>query len=261
MSIKRPRANLALVLAAGFAFVPSLTLANLITIEPDIYVPGTDLSNLFNDVSFSHGDGGKVYAAPVYPVDTPTTGPLGTQVFSRSPNSNSEWIYPTFESIRPGDGLVITFNTTVDFISILAAEVRRDAGCCTPGDPLQWLVYDSADTLVWRGEVGWVDGGWDYSTTEFSVHSDIVDRLGVEPPESPLRGQPAYPVLESSFSFHDIHRVVIAGDSEPTTLDRLQFNTVSVPEPNPALLLVTGLLLIGASRLRSVPRHTRNPPR
>jgi hypothetical protein len=166
---------------------------------------------------------------------------LGDLVFSAEADANSEW-ESLFFSIPPGDSynplswaghlaLMFTFTDPVDYVSLLAAEVTADGFT----DPVRWWIYDSADQLI---QTNYIDGA-----------ANLVTYLGTAlgPNPEPV---PAYPVWRGEFSNPDIHRVIVYGESEFTTLDHLKFNTVEVPEPGTAGLLLGAILMGTAARRR-----------
>jgi hypothetical protein len=225
----------------------------MVTLDPDDFMAGTGLSATSSLVSLSTGAGGAVYATGVYPrlgeaqpPEVTSTGPLGRHVFSQNSIDNSEWfawpdededmsVYdPVLWASEPG-AFVITFASSVNYASLLAAEIIGDAGCCSD-DPVRWWVYDSTDQLIMSSYVDDSD--------------NIVAYLGTEDfGDGPF---PSYPVWRAEFNHPDIRRIVIGGESEPTTIDHLQFRTIDVPEPMSAVLFLTALLMGFAARRRNL---------
>ena len=231
--------------------LPLLGHAGMVTIDPDDYLAGTDLSSASSLVSLSTAAGTAVYASGVYPrlgesqpPEVTGTGPLGKHVFSQGNSDNSEWFAWPEEEISVYDAalwalqpqaFVITFTNPVNYASLLAAEIIGDAGCCSD-DPVRWWVYDSTDHLIMSSYVDDPDS--------------IVAYLGTEDfGDGPF---PSYPVWRAEFSHPDIYRIVIGGESEPTTIDHLRFRTIDVPEPGTALLFLTAVLGGLALRRRRV---------
>jgi hypothetical protein len=242
------------LLAALCFSISAVAHAGMVTLDPDDFVAGTDLSAISPLVTLSTGAGGSVYASGVYPrlgeaqpPDVTTTGPLGKHVFSQGSADNSEWfawpeedmsVYdPALWALQP-QAFVITFASSVNYASLLAAEIIADAGCCS-SDPVRWWVYDSTDQLIISSYVDDSD--------------NIVAYLGTEDfGEGPF---PSYPVWRAEFNHPDIRRIVIGGESEPTTIDHLQFRTIDVPEPMSGVLFLTALLIGGAVRRKNA--HSR----
>jgi hypothetical protein len=216
------------------------SVANSLTIDPDSYAPGTNLSAISPFVTLTTIEGAPVYSAPVY--STPgypiydfgdvvaqvtTTGLLGSNVFSAAGDINNEWIGDPLDPPYTQGALVITFTQPVTYFSMLSAEIGIDAGPIVT-DPLSVFIFDSSGALINFQEEG-----------AAIAHNGFID-YGDGP-------RPAFPVYLTEYSGTDIWRVLITGQSEPTTLDRLTFRseTAPVPEPSTIVLLVAGLAGIG----------------
>ena len=178
-----------------------------------------------------------VYASPLNKKDQPlpsgisTTEPFHEKVFSPYKFSNSDgwWAWPDVvdaqtdpydpvEWAKDPDALKISFNKRVNYFSILSLELYRDAG---PGDdPVRIYIYDSKDSLIDKIGNGWPPSG----------------SLG-------CNGY-CYNYFKTEYSYPDIKTVIIGGESEPTTLDRLSFNVAPIPEPSTMLLFSTGLFAL-----------------
>lgn len=241
------------MLSALCLAIPALANAGMVTIDPDDYVAGTDLSLVSSLVTLSTTGGTSVYASGVYPrsgnpqpSEVASTGPLGKHVFSNWNGDNTEWYaWPDYHELDVSvfdpatwaidpNALVISFTNSVSYASLLAAEIIGDAGGVID-DPVRWWVYDSTDHLI--------------TSSYIDDPAGIIAYLGTEDwGDGPM---PAYPVWRAEFNHPDIRRIVIGGESEPTTLDRLQFRTIDVPEPATGILFFTALLAGAALRRRS----------
>jgi len=192
-----------LVLWVGFLVLGLSSGARAISIEPDAFSPGTDISyaipgiTLYDyDESFSSGPG---RFGPVYALSSAFAS-TGNLVFGHSGNSflePGEWAHFV---VTHRASLWIDFDTPVNFFSI-------DAIANSPGDVGYFQYYDSASQL-----------------------------LGHETAVIPITGE----VLNLSILRQnaDIARVVITGDGTSTVYDNA---TYAVPEPSTALLLGLGL--------------------
>jgi hypothetical protein len=199
-----------------------------ITIEPDDFALGTDLSNISPFVSLSSSAGDPVFSSSIHRENTLAaagndTGPLGQRVFSTDPNYNLEWFYSPGLGVE--SGLVIDFHRPVSSFSITIAELFPDAGGYF-ADPVLVDVFAPDGGLVERIRTDVATFGTDY--------------LGeIDLGEGPI---PAWPYGTFEYGNSLIGKVVIGGDSEPTTLDRLSFTVV--PEPQGLALMCLGLIVI-----------------
>ncbi len=216
-------------------------LATPITIEPDDYAAGTDLTTISISpwVTLSTTGGEAVYSSTIHSswghaAQGQDTGPLGEKVFSRRPDANDEWYYWHDSGSPELQGLSIAFNQAVSSVSLLFAELFEDAGCCT-SDPIYVYIYgtDGALQAALSGEelggyLGTFIDEWDGSEYE------------------------AFPWYEFTYSGSNIGRVVVGGESEPTTIDRLTFTLehTEVPAPAAASLFALMLAVLGVKRRR-----------
>ena len=181
-------------------------------IEPDDYAIGTDLSSVSPYVTLSTFNGAPVYASPLAtkvgedPLNGFDSGVLGDQVFSWKPDINSEWYY-----LYEGDDLLVaTFSEPVAAFSITAAEVNGNDGNCCSSDPVILFVYlyDGDDNLVDKVIVNGTNAVTSYLGNKEDSES-------------------AHPVYLYQYSGKPVSRIMIAGESEPTTVDRLTFTPIS----------------------------------
>lgn len=235
-------------LLAATALATHTALAATIVIEPDDFAPGTDLSAISPHVTLSTTGGAPVYAASVHQgsalaANGHDTGPLGSQVFSRHQDGNSEWYYwpdmygaDTYsysegDPLNDPDGLMLTFSAPVSSFSLSFAELFGDAGCCG-SDPVAVYIYDKNDQLM---DFRWGDSG---PAIALGNEDDWED---------------AWPYWQFSYSAPGnlIGRVLVGGESEPTTIDRLSFSfSEEVDEPMPMALLALSLAALSVARRR-----------
>lgn len=209
--------------------------ALLVTIEPDHYETGTNLSNVSSYATLSTVDGGDVYASSIHRSSSVLaaqgngTGILGDKVFSYTPLFNSEWSqhysYPSYPS---GTGLEITFKRPINTFSILAAELFND-GLTSYDSPYAYY-FDHHGNLI---------------------HSESIYSPGTRVNLAQIQGIPSPPAVY--WNYYDytynssllISKVIIDETSlEVTTLDRISFNVADVPEPISIFLMLSGLFCI-----------------
>lgn len=204
--------------------------ALLITLEPDDYVLGTNVTNLFNGVSLhtytSTSPRGSATLEPVYISNTSLSyiAPTGTQVFSGPSNAfNFGFVHeaalcwsatcPTYQGFN---ALLVQFEAPVNYFEV-AFGMLSD-----PGEI--WAFGADRQPL---GRCEFQDGcssGGSYTIMNPDWRTGITGTLQFSTAE------PA------------IHSVLMAGDSGWVRLDRITYNTV--PEPPGVILLAVGLLLL-----------------
>ena len=217
--------------------------ALVVTIEPDDYAIGTNLTHISPYVTLTSTGGADVFAADViHRVAAPdqiaaegySTQVLGNKAFSTDPLLNSEWFY--WPDVYPNhfdpDGLKITFSQPVTDVSFLQAELFGDS---TAGiDPLTLEIYDENGILIDNSTLHTIT----YAQTYLGPYSD-------NPPGATYE----YYLELITISGISISQIVIGGESEPTTLDRLQFTVNPVPVPASAWLFISAITgLIGCAR-------------
>lgn len=219
---------------AGLLFIAAPALSSPIVIEPDDYAVGTNLSSISPLVTLTTTGGDAVYSADInsrweaaaegYP-----TGPLGQKVFSRDPTENDEWYYWRDSGYEETMGLQIEFHQAVSSFSLLFAELFSDAGCCF-SDPIYVYVFDT-DGALQAALNGEVFAGYLGKTRAWD--DEEVD---------------AWPYFDFHYSGSNIGRVIVGGESEPTSIDRLTFTLQeTTPVPEPAAYAILALSLFGLS--------------
>jgi hypothetical protein len=211
-----------LFLALAFAVLPSISNAAVITIEPDDYALGADLSTVSPYVKFQSASEGPTcgnpfgeactstrYASQGGPFGGSYTAPTGTQHFG-----TAAYGFVGGQGDQGPDsrtGLGVLFNQEVDHLTLLANSVY-------PGLSAYWVAFDQDGNTIGEGS----EGG----------------------------GLPVGQTFTIDIQLDNIWSVVVGGSSQiaALTLDHLTFDiadntSTSVPEPGALLLLVPGLLL------------------
>jgi len=202
-------------------FLANAVSAGTIIIDPDDYDAGTDLTSISPHTTITTTDGAAVNAASLSAVaaDGKNTQGLGQKVFGGGGWSD-EWFYLPASS----PGLEIKFNIAVTHCSLLVAELFWDAG---PGsDPVLAYVFDTNDNLL----------------SQFYV-DEYHDRVDLGFIVDGMEMTWAYWTFE--YSAANIGKIIIGGDSEPTTLDRLEFtyaDYTEVSEPGSLVLILIGFI-------------------
>lgn len=216
-------------------FTP-VSFAGVVVIDPDNFAEDTNLTHVSSYVTIDSTEHTGVFAKSLSPdaADGYSTQGLGSKVFSYTDSASdvfaSEWSYNPYSTGAPG--LEITFHAPVTHFSILVAELYRDASY---GDDPLWIeIYDTDNNLI------------DYPSDNRFNKQVLLGRIAdVEEVEVYW----AYHTFE--WSGANLGKVIIGGDSEPTTFDRLEFTLAEVPEPSSILLMLVGLLTLVGSRVYS----------
>lgn len=236
---KTGRSLLLTVLAGCLLSVPANAI--IITIDPDDYAPGTNMSSIFADVSFGAftGSGSLFTMGDVYALEDPACAVrpddcfaiTGTQVFGRFSSgqfgvSQLTWFdSPTAANCLPAllanrcpslnfAALVINFRNPTNYVEI--------SGAYMADSPLLYAFDASLNRIGSGGALG----------------------------PFPGPGEGIYATQTSSFesTTANIAYVVAAGWSASSSLDVLRYNDMSVPEPG--TLTLFGLAVVGALAAR-----------
>jgi len=232
--------GLSLLLILANCAVCAPAWAVLVTIDPDDYAPGTNLTNLIPGVSissFSSPGNGTFSFSDVYAAQDAACllGPgncravTGANVFTMDAsgifNSNQGWFDSPnarrcFADVGTGScssenfrALVISFDNPTDYVQI--------SGWFTSDWPLLYA-FDSSRTLIGGGSE---EGIMQHDTSAATRYQS---------------------------SLTNISFVVAAGWAASSTLDAFVYNDVSVPEPGTAVLF--GLALVGFAASRRTSR-------
>lgn len=196
--------------------------AAIITVDPDAFSDGTDISNAFNGVTLSVIDGG---GGPVFS-RTDGAASTGSRTFGNSAASGAipELIWfegDGFNPNPPGPGPVlrVDFGVSTDFVAI---------------DIINQDTFDGGVLRAFNA----------FDVEIATVLSIVTGQFGAAP---------APQILSVSLGAADIAYVTVAGQSaqDSVHLDNLQFNQITtIPEPGVVALLGLGLMGMGFVRRR-----------
>lgn len=205
-----PKPLINLVVSLMLVALAPVAGAALITVEPDDYAPGTDLTDISPYVTLNsvfptypgtaveriYADDDGALGSPDYvaPTGNLTFGNHGYFVYGEPPNIG---------------GFSMTFHQAVSNVSLLANNEYP------PGLSALWAAFDYEGNIIGAGSAG----------------------VGVP------RGE----TFEINIGLADVWKVIVGGDDSMAAInfDHLTFEVddlVSVPVPAPLLLLITGLL-------------------
>ncbi|MGO1461777.1 MAG: PEP-CTERM sorting domain-containing protein [Marinobacter sp.] len=209
----------AMILAS--LFTPSTTMATIITVEPDDFAEGTDLSNVSPYVSLQSLGGTGYESQPVY----------STRSNPRYRAPTGELVFGTFGStfgFDCGDGYFecafgfgMTFHQPVSWVSLLYQNIfDGDTEARYYNHPLDWFAYDSSGEQIAKGRQ--------------------------------ISGSPGQ-VFSLNLAIPNMKHLVVGANDGVNLMetDRLSF-AVDVPEPTPAALLAIGLGAMLVARKRKL---------
>lgn len=225
--------------------VPAICSATLITLDPDSHRAGTNISDISPYVSITARGGAPVFSSTVDARKRKyfrNAGAMGKRVFSQLQDYNSEWMDLTgYHEPEFLNWITFSFSQSVTSVSLLYGELFGDAG--TGSEPMDYFVYDLAGNLI--------------GSSDYRNHGEVVAKENSRECLTLWKSRQAefnnctFWTREITFTHENIGRIIIGGDSEPTTFDRLLFNTkesvvidspVAVPQPPSYGLLLLALL-------------------
>lgn len=214
-----PKPYINLIVSFVISALAPLASAALITIEPDDYAPGTNLTNISPYVTlnvvtptFPGSYIGDIYADDDGALGDPSyVAPTGELTFGNH-------AFFVFGEAPDYGGFSMTFHQAVSNVSLLANNEYP------PGLVALWAAFDYEGNIIGMGSAG-----NDASLGE---------------------------IFEVSINMTNVWKVIVGGDASTSAInfDHLTFeidDLVSVPGPAPLLLLLTGLMgLVVRKKLR-----------
>ena len=196
------------LLAGMLALVASSAQAILVTVEPDDFANGTEISNAFPGITLSAIDGGNnvITTSSVFS-QTSALASTGTQVFGHDGIFGQTWANGLVGDLR------IDFVQATDFVSI---DIIANNGF----DPGFLWAYDSAGTLL------------DSFVTQGDLGSGTVETATISTASADI----AY-IIASGFGGNDVALDNFSYNSSS-----------AVPEPTVLALLCLGLVGLGFTR-------------
>ncbi len=211
-----------LVFAIVLGLAPAQIEAGIVSVEPDVFGDGVDISNAFPNVALSvvGGGGGPVFSRADGAAST------GSRTFGNSAANGAiaERIWfegPGFSPnpAGPGPVLRVDFSVATDFVAIdIVNQDSFDGGIMR--------AFNANDVEI------------------FSQTSPVTGQFGIAP---------APQTLSVSLGAFDIAYVTIAGQSaqDSVHLDNLRFNDVNaVPEPSTIALIMLGIATVSLRRFQ-----------
>jgi hypothetical protein len=211
--------------------------ADFITLEPDDYAPGANVSNVIPGITMSAVQGTQEpgeapvwgTTAPVYSVEVGVGhAATGSRVFGATPTEATPWENPDPEHALHGPALRADFNVT----GVTSVEFRwSDVECPASGaceDMAVMRVFDASDHLL--ATCGWFVPAPSAGCSDTPLGLVGTNTAAFSTTYSNLSGNIAYAIIGSLVQ-----------------VDRV---TVSVPEPGTLALFGASLLAIGLRRRR-----------
>lgn len=234
-----------LVAGALCAFASLPTAAGMITMDPSVFDPGTDITHAFEgaDVYSASSAGSKITLSSAY-ISTCETclrneTVTGTNVFSPVPDPTSTYFFFAEDLMRvltgrtsdlSGIGLLVQFDEPTDYVQILGSSYWHE-------NSLRMDYWDEVGNLL-----GTCLGG--FNTDGSDANPDCKMKL--------LGNDPNYYDDQKTYTLklQDplIKFVTVGGHVGGAIVSKISF--VKVPEPGSALTLAGSLLILAAAHMR-----------
>ncbi len=224
------------------SFICTPAHAVTITLEPDDYAVGTNLTNAFDGVTLSRytNDGHSITLNPVYSETVPPGGPMaatGTQIFGRFwdlQQALSCWGVSCSSNVDRFSALVIQFDQPVSFVEVSGSQHHEGINAYALDAYGNLLSIWSRDAYVGGSEpASWMPA------PSYSLNCGC----SMDP-----RGTLHVWKIGSSDQTPIIQTVLVGGFFSSTYVDNIRYH--SVPEPSSLLLFGVGLAGAAAWRRR-----------
>jgi hypothetical protein len=217
----------------------SAAQADLITIDADVYAPGTDVSNVFDGVSLAH-------------LTFTSAGMQSTAVYAAgcadvsNPNSACSAIGPASFGYQASTGSINGFwySTGSPIINC----VNQNYSYCYNSTPQHLLEvsFDSATGLVQFESTYGSDFPWVWALDAAGNVLSLTPQQTIHQNPGPGGGPFGYQTVTLSSTTANISRVIIAGNGGYVRVDGITYDGIStaasVPEPETLGLLLAGLV-------------------
>jgi len=224
-------------ICCGLLLLAGTAHADFITLEPDDYAPGANVSNVIPGITMSAVQGTQEpgeapvwgTSAPVYSADVGVGhAATGSRVFGATPTEGTPWATPDPEHALHEPSLRADFNLTgVTSVEFLWSDVECSGVPCE--DMAVMSIFDASDHLL-------ATCGWFVLTPGAGCSDTLLGFIGP--------GTAAFSTTYSNLSGNIAYAII----GSLVQVDRVKIN---VPEPGTLALFGAGLLAMGLRRRRA----------